>query len=231
MMIDKKPDKMFTAGTRFSYCNTNFVMLAMIIERISGMAFPEYMQQHIFAPLQMKDTYVFSLKDTLRATPSYSNNGVYWAYDFLDGTYGDKNVYTTPRDLLKWDQALYTEQVLRKTLIDSAFAPYSLEKPSIHNYGLGWRLELLPNGKKVVYHFGKWHGSNAAFARLINEKVTIIVVGNRFSRSIYNAAHLSYDIFGDYMRRETTDSDEIDSVKQVLLKKADNRIAPKARRK
>ena len=230
MMIDKRPDRVSSAGTRFTYCNTNFALLAMIIEKISGQAFPEYMQQHFFGPLQMKNTYVFSRKDTLTATPSFTNKGIYWEYDFLDGTYGDKNVYTTPKDLLKWDQALYTEQVIGKALLDSAFAPYSFEKKSIHNYGLGWRLQLLPNGKKVVYHFGKWHGSNAAFARLIDEKVTIIIIGNRFTSSIYNAAHLCYDIFGDYLQRQVAESDEMDSLKQTLLRPAEKKSAPKSKR-
>jgi CubicO group peptidase (beta-lactamase class C family) len=215
MMIDKHPDKTGNPDGRFNYCNTNYVLLALIIEKISGQKFPDYMQQHLFTPLQMTNTYVFSLKDTLRATPSFTNKGVYWDFDFLDATYGDKNVYTTPRDLLKWDQALYTNQVLGKELLDSAFAPYSFEKPSVHNYGLGWRLQLLPNGKKIVYHFGKWHGSNAAFARLIDEKVTIIIIGNRFTRNIYSAAHLCYDIFGDYLQRQVTDAEESDSLKQT----------------
>lgn len=218
MMTSKKPDKVFSPGKRFSYCNTNFVLLAMIVEKITGKPFPDYMREKFFIPLQMNHTYVFTRKDTLTGTPSFTATGTYWEYDFLDGTYGDKNIYTTPRDLLKWDQALYTGQVLSPALLDSAFAPYSFEEPSVHNYGLGWRLQLLPNGKKVVYHFGKWHGCNAAFARLIDEKVTIIILGNRFNRSIYGVASLCYDIFGDYMQRKVPGSDEIDSVKQALLK-------------
>ncbi len=230
MMVDKKPDRVSTAGSRFNYCNTNYLLLSMIIEKISGQSFPEYMRQHLFEPLQMKNTYVFTLKDTLTATPSFTNKGVYWSYDFLDGTYGDKNIYTTPQDLLKWDQALYSGQVIGKPLLDSAFAPYSLEKPSIHNYGFGWRLQLLPNGKKIIYHFGKWHGSNAAFARLMDEKVTIIILGNRFTRSIYNAAQLCYDIFGNYMQQQVTESDEIDSLKQNLLQTPEKKTVKKTKR-
>jgi len=67
----------------------------MIIESITGKSYPDYMQQKFFLPLQMKNTYVFTLKDTLTATPSFNYNGNYWDYDFLDGTYGDKNIYTS----------------------------------------------------------------------------------------------------------------------------------------
>ena len=58
----------------------------------------------------------------------------------------------------------------------------------------------------------QWHGSNAAFARLIDEKATIIIIGNRFTRTIYNAAHLCYDLFGDYQQRKMFTDDEIDSI-------------------
>ncbi len=218
MLCSEKPKRSFPPGTHFSYSNTNFVLLALIIEQITGLSFPDYMQEKLFQPLQMNDTYVFTLKDTSRAVPSFTGGGAYWNFDYLDGTYGDKNIYSTPRDLLKWDQALYTEQVIRKTLLDSAFTPQSRERPSVHNYGLGWRLELLPNGKKVVYHFGKWHGFNAAFARLVDEKATIIILGNRYTRSVYNCAHACYDIFGDYLHRKVEDPEEADSIRPEAVK-------------
>lgn len=200
MLMDKKPDPTGQPGRIFTYNNTNYVLLAMIVEKLSGISFPDYMEQNFFRPLAMDNSYVFRLQDTLTASPSYTNNGTYWNFDFLDATYGDKNIYSTVRDLLKWDQALYTDRVLNKSMLDSSFLGYSFEEPGIHNYGLGWRLQLLPNGKKVVYHFGKWHGNNAAFARLVDEKATIIILGNRFTRRIYNAAQLCYDIFGDYQQ-------------------------------
>jgi CubicO group peptidase (beta-lactamase class C family) len=208
LLYTDQPNKTNTAGTRFNYSNTNFVLLAMIIEKVTGKSYPEYMQSKFFGPLGMKHTYVFTIKDTLSATPSFNYNGNYWDFDFLDATYGDKNIYSTPRDLLKWDQALYTGQLINPALQDSAFTGQSFEKPSVHNYGLGWRLELLPNGKKVIYHYGKWHGFNAAFARLTDEKVTIIVLGNKFTRSIYYNARRAYNLFGDYSMQSNGNADD-----------------------
>ena len=208
MLIEKKPDPTGRPDSRFTYSNTNYVLLALIIEKVSGKSFPDFMRDKFFIPLKMNNSFVFTLKDTLTATPSFTAGGTYWNNDFLDATYGDKNIYSTPEDMLKWDQALYTEQVLNRAMLDSAFAPGSFEKPGIHNYGLGWRMQLLPNGKKVLYHFGKWHGNNAAFARLTDEKATIIILGNKFNRNIYTAAHLCYDIFGDYMQRRQTENDD-----------------------
>jgi CubicO group peptidase (beta-lactamase class C family) len=216
-LISKKPNRCFKPDTRFSYSNTNFVLIALLIEKISGKPFAAFMKENVFDLLQMKNTYVFTLADTATAVPSFKHNGGHWSNDMMEGTCGDKNIYSTPRDLLKWDQALYTGQFLRKTLLDSAFIPYSNERPSVHNYGLGWRMLNLSNGKKVIYHFGRWHGFNAAFARLPDEKVTIIVLGNKYNSRIYNAASKAYDLFGDYHpgknknRKETNDEEPEDN--------------------
>ena len=204
------PRPEFPAGTRFSYSNTNFVLLAMIVEKVTGITYPEFLKKTFFQPLQMNDTYVFSLADTGTAIRSYNAYGGIWNWDFLEGTYGDKNIYTTPRDLLKWSLAISQGQVLNQSLLDSAFTPYSNERPSIHNYGLGWRLLMLKNGKKVIYHNGRWHGSNAALAKLTDEDVTIIIIGNRFNSNIYNVARKAYDLFGDYQQGGPTIDEEGD---------------------
>jgi CubicO group peptidase (beta-lactamase class C family) len=197
-MITWKPGRASRANVRFDYCNTNFALLASIVEKVSGVSFPQYMQQHIFEPLHMNNTFVFTMADTARAAPSYNWDGSEWQLDFSDGVYGDKNVYSTPQDLLKWDQAMYGEQVVNKQLLDSAFTPYSNEKPGLHNYGLGWRLLMYPHGKKVIYHNGRWHGFNSAFTRLPDEKVTIIMLVNKFNKNIYQVARKMYNTFGAY---------------------------------
>lgn len=219
-MYRERPAPSFRPNSRFSYSNSNYVLLAMIIEKASGKSFPEFLEENLFRPMQMYHTYVFTLKDSLTATHSFDPGGGFWKNDFLEGTYGDKNVYSTPRDMLKWDQALYTGQFIRQSLLDSAFMPNSNETRSIHNYGLGWRLLMLPNDKKVVYHFGRWHGFTPAFARLIDEKATIIILGNKFNRNIYNTAHKAYDIFGRYGQDEN-DGEEANNVqeKQSPVKK------------
>ena len=206
-LISARPPAHAAPNTRFEYCNTNYVLLALLIEKISGMSFPVYMKKYFFDRLSMHNTFVYQPQDSLRSTPSYQPNGARWSLDYLDQTYGDKNIYSTPQDLLKWDQALYTDQLIDTSLLQQAFSGYSFERAGTHNYGLGFRLSLLPNGKKIVYHFGRWHGNNAAFTRLLNEKVVIIIIGNRFNRSIYSAAHNSYDLFGSYFKRDAEEED------------------------
>jgi CubicO group peptidase (beta-lactamase class C family) len=138
-----QPPRAYRPNTAFNYCNTNYVLLASIVEKASGLTFPEFMKQNFFVPLDMNDTYVHTIQDSARLAPSFDGYGSLWALDFSDGPYGDKNVYSTPRDLLKWDQAWYNG-VISNALMDSAYLPYSNEKPSMHNYGLGCDLPPWP---------------------------------------------------------------------------------------
>ncbi len=184
-------------GLHFSYCNTNYALLALLIEKITGSTYAAYLKKTFFIPLQMKNTFVFSLADTLTALPSYNWRGVPEAFNFLDQVYGDKNIYTTPRDLLTWDRALSSNLIFTPQTLEQAYTPYSNEKPGQRNYGLGWRMNLLPDGNKIIYHNGWWHGSNATFIRLLKEKATIIVIGSKFTRAVYKAKVLTA-IFGNY---------------------------------
>jgi CubicO group peptidase (beta-lactamase class C family) len=204
IIIREKPPRSYPPNTHFEYSNTNYILLAAIIEKISGLSYPAYMKKYFFEPLHMDDSYVFTKQvDSSKLIYSYTESGRRWDFDYLDLTYGDKNIYSTPQDLLKWDQALYTNQVLSDSMLQRAFTPYSNEKKSYHNYGLGWRLIQPPGtNQNIVYHFGRWHGFNAAFARIPSQKATIIIIGNRFSRAIYNTAHLAYPLF------DITQSDE-----------------------
>jgi CubicO group peptidase (beta-lactamase class C family) len=116
----------------------------------------------------------------------------------LDNIYGDKNIYSTVRDMLKWDQAITDGEMFTKASLAEAFRGYSHEKRGIKNYGLGWRLYELPSGKKIIYHNGWWHGNNTVFSRIPDDSTTIIVLGNKFNRSIYQAKKIIgiYDGYG-----------------------------------
>ncbi len=192
-----KPGLQFPTGKRFSYCNTNYALLALIIEKVSGMSYNQYLDETFFKPLHMNDTYVFKQEDFDRSLPSFEWNNRKYGLEFMDLVYGDKNIYSTVRDMLKWDNALYNGSLFKDSTLAAAFAGYSYERSGTRNYGLGWRLTELENGKKIVYHNGWWHGNNTVFIRLPEERATIILLGNKFNRSIYKAKQLC-DLFGDY---------------------------------
>ncbi len=200
-LIKYKPAPTHLPGTRFNYCNTNFALLALIIEKASGRTYPDFMQHYFFKPLKMDDTYVFTMNDTARAMPSYDWRWRPEVFNFLDGEYGDKNIYSTPEDLLKWDQALYSNQMFSKQTLEEAFTPYSNEKPGIKNYGLGWRMNIYPDGKKIVFHTGWWHGNNSILIHLFQDSATIIVLGNKYNRAVYDAKKI-VNIFEPYFNTE-----------------------------
>ena len=207
-MTKYKPALSYRTGTRFNYCNTNFVMLALIIEKVSGQSYPQFLKKNIFEPLGMHHTFVYTPADSGKVIMSYKPSGALWVNDMFDDTYGDKNIYSTPRDLLKWDLGLYSNQFIRQSLLDSAYHPLSNESASTHNYGLGWRMLNLSNGKKVIYHNGKWHGFTPAFTRLLDEKAVIIILGNQYNSGIYQAAKYAYNVFGAYLQNQLGEDDE-----------------------
>ena len=192
LLIDYKPELARTTNTGFMYCNTNYALLALIIEKVTAKSFPEAMQQMVFQPLKMKHSYIFQEKDTLTAAKSFYQKGPrVYPYDRLDIIYGDKNVYTTPRDLLNFSKGLYSKDFLRADLKEMIFEPYSNEKPGINNYGLGFRMKIFNDNEKLTYHNGWWHGTNSVFAHLLKSKVTIIAIGNKYSTRVYSALALS----------------------------------------
>ena len=191
------PPLQFTTGKRFTYCNTNYALLALVIEKVTGQPYHTYLEETFFKPLQMTDTYIFSQTDYDRSMPSFEWNNRKYGLEFMDLVYGDKNVYSTVRDMLKWDQAMYDGKLFSAETLQAAFAGYSYEKAGQRNYGLGWRMTEVHNGKKIIYHNGWWHGNNTVFIRLPEDKATIIVLGNKFNRNIYHAKQLC-DLFGDY---------------------------------
>ena len=195
------PDK------RFSYSNTNYALLALLVERVTGQHFAEYMRISFFEPLGMNDTYVYTPSDSARSLSSYFYSGREYAFDYLDLVYGDKNIYSTVRDLLKWDQALQGGMFFKPQTLEAAYTGYSNEKKGINNYGLGWRLQQYPNNKKIIYHNGWWHGNRTAFYRLPDENTTIIALCNNDSKMVYKSKKLA-DLFGNYDARG--EDDEVD---------------------
>ncbi len=192
MLIRYQPELARATDTGFMYCNTNYALLALLIEKVTEKSFPEAMKQMVFRPLKMKHSYVFQEKDTLTAAKSFYQRGPrVYPYDRLDLIYGDKNVYTTPRDLLNFSKALYSKDFLKPELKQKIFEPYSNERPGINNYGLGFRMKVFDENEKLTYHNGWWHGTNSVFAHLLKSQVTIIAIGNKYSTRVYTALALS----------------------------------------
>jgi CubicO group peptidase (beta-lactamase class C family) len=187
-MCEIRPDPYNTPNTHFSYCNTNFALLAFIIEKVTKTRFSDYMRCAIFEPLGMKNTFVY---DPTRqpilpknASASYYPNGQRHTLKFDDGVVGDKNIYSTVQDLYRWERALSRGKVLTINSLEQSYTPYSNEHSSTKNYGLGWRMLVYPD-QTVIFHNGWWHGNNSSLYRFLKDDITVISLSNKYNRSTY----------------------------------------------
>ncbi len=184
--------------TKFNYCNTNYALLALIIEKVTGQPYAEAMQERIFKPLGMNDSFVIDfVSQKQQVSQSYKSNYVNHGWDQFDAIYGDKNIYATPRDLVKFDLATYSAEFLRKDLWEEALKGYSYEKKGVKNYGLGIRIREWKDGQTLHYHNGWWHGNTTSYTTLKKDTVVIIALSNKYTRKTYQAMKLSA-LFGDY---------------------------------
>ena len=181
-----KPKTHFRPGERFEYCNTGYLVLTSVVENLSGQKMADLLRRRIFAPLGMKDSYVYHLG--MPAPPNRvlgfrRQNGKRVPDDLtenLDGVVGDGNVYASAEDLLKWDQALYTEKLIKPATRQEAFTPVRLNDGSIYPYGFGW---LLGSGQSVE-HTGEWGGFRTWIRRDMGPRNTVIVLDNSGNRTM-----------------------------------------------
>ena len=198
LMIKHNVPLDFTPNTKFAYCNTNYAILALVIEKTTNVSYPEAMQNLVFKPLNMTNTFVLDFdKDKDNVSQSYKSTKVKIAFDQLDAIYGDKNIYSTPQDLLKFDLATYSKNFISEDLKKEIYKGYSYEKKGIKNYGLGIRLREWDTGQQVFYHNGWWHGNTSSYITLKKDTVTMIALSNKYTRKVYQTMRISA-IFGDY---------------------------------
>lgn len=197
VMNDKHISLESKTDTRFGYCNTNYAMLALIIEKVTKLKYPAAMQEMIFKPLGMTHTFVYeTVKHKGNVSLSYKGN-MDLAVEYLDGVYGDKNIYSTPRDLLKFDVARYSPTYLNPELLEKVYHGYSNEKKGQRNYGLGIRMLNFEEGEPFYYHNGWWHGNTSCYINMKKEKVTMFVISNKYTHKTYKTKQLA-PLFGDY---------------------------------
>jgi len=177
----------FQPGTKFSYCNTGYAMLASIIERVSGKKYGVFLKENIFDVLCMDHTFVFdkNRQDTLsNIALGYVKRGgrlVHYENDNTDGILGDKGIYSCTEDLLKWDAALYSDLLLPSEALNELFKKNLTHKGDTIYYGMGWRLPKT-NYPPMVYHNGWWHGYKASIRRFTEDKNTLIILNNTNQR-------------------------------------------------
>ena len=179
-----KPPVYFPPDRRFDYSNTGYMILASIVEKVSGVPFASFLHSNIFKPLGMNDTYLATEDDQRkqRSASGYSRGRRSVGTTFLDGVIGDKGIYSSVEDLFKWDQALYDGKLLKDQTLNEAFEPKGKKAEARENYGYGWRM-FYWGDVKVIYHAGWWEGFQSLLIRIPEDRITIAVLKNRLVSS------------------------------------------------
>lgn len=183
MFAQSKLGLNFKPGARFQYSNAAYAMLGLLIEKVSGESYPDFMHKNIFKPLKMENTYVYQpdkhTNKENRALGFRKNKRGFTEVkdDKKDYIYGDKGIFSTLSDLNKWDRALYSNIFLPKETLNEAFSFAQTNEGKHIQYGYGFRLDSI-FGEKLVYHNGWWHGFRTTFRRYPQMQTTLIILNN-----------------------------------------------------
>lgn len=180
MMIKNKPEIYFFPNRRMDYSNTGYVLLAAIVEKVSGKSFKKFMEDDIFKPLGMKHSHVLDVNNLgdFYYVQGHDKWGAKVHHDYLDGATGDKGIYSTVEDMQRWDRILYSGKFLSDSTLDSMYTPGSKTLEGPFNYAFGWRTYTLNTGETIVYHGGWWNGFKSFFMRDIENHHAIIILCN-----------------------------------------------------
>lgn len=195
LMAEKKPPVEFEPGTQWNYSNTGYLLLCSIIEKITGQNFIQYVDEHIFRPLDMKHTQVYRKRFEKRTIQNYAygyvwddNKNDYIMADssdaekgfvyYMDGIYGDGVTSSSAPDMLRWDQSLYSDKLVSKEMIEEAFTPAVLKDGSSFGYGFAWMIKNTKEFGKIMMHSGGWPGYRTWLERHPASNKTIIIFAN-----------------------------------------------------
>ncbi len=187
-------------GRSFNYCNTNYCVLAAIVEKVTGESFGNYLHTNIFAPLGMLNSFLVT--DTTAGAVKYRTIGHQYGRkvdkDYYDEVVGDKGLFSTTKDIYRFYNGLTKGLLLDKKLLAEAFKPRSFEREGIRNYGYGFRMHInKDHSTRFLYHGGWWKGYNTMFWVCPEDEAVIIVLGNSYNRSTYDIKELLQVIHGD----------------------------------
>jgi CubicO group peptidase (beta-lactamase class C family) len=174
----------YTPGDQYDYSNPGYDLLGALIERLSGQSFGDFMEEHIFSPLEMESTFSlpnpekFALPN--RARGYVAEDGTFTVYDTdpLDNLVGSGSIYSTVEDLYRYDQALYTNDLVSQETLAEAFQPAYLNDETEYPYGFAWELS---EDESMIYqgHSGAWEGYLSYILRIPEEHLSVVVLSNR----------------------------------------------------
>lgn len=188
LLESSKAQRYFKPGRNFDYSNTGYFVLASIVEKVSGNSFSAFVKKNIFDPLDMKDSFVFSSENDNTIENQLDGYRLYRGWRHLkinttvnDAIVGDKNVYSSSKDLLKWTLGLNSGKLLSKESLNLMHSKgetvYGRKVP----YGFGLRINT--KDQNTIYHYGKWNGFSTGLTEYHDDELVVIIL----EHTSYNA--------------------------------------------
>lgn len=188
-----QPPKEFEPGEKYAYSNTGYVLLASIAEVAGGKDFIAQCRERIFKPVGMTSTDIRTLEE--KAGESNFAKGYVWVEDqnrfiaadsfpssnyivWLGNRKGPGRVSSRSTDLLRWDRALYANNLVKKETMEEAFTSYRLNNDSLSHYGFGWMIDQHPTLGRKIWHTGSNPGYSTRIVRFIDADKTVVVLSN-----------------------------------------------------
>jgi len=173
----------YNPGSEYRYSNSGYALLALIVEHISGQSFADFLNENIFLPLDMLGTVAYEegISTVFNRAYGYTfSNDIYRLNDqsLTSAVLGDGGIYSSTADMVSWDQALYTAQLVPFDVLNEAFISGTLNSGAKIGYGFGWILDTYLYRKRVS-HTGSTTGFKNVYQRYPNERLSIIVLTNR----------------------------------------------------
>ncbi|HVA72871.1 MAG TPA: serine hydrolase domain-containing protein [Candidatus Limnocylindrales bacterium] len=196
-LMEQQTSTKFPSGTKWEYSNSGYCVLAMVVEKISGMAFADFLHERIFAPLKMDGTvaHVYGKDHVANRAYGYTNDAGVWLetdQSPTSATLGDGGIYTSVHDMIKWDDALRNHTLLSAAEMRPAITPETTAPVLPENiddlpptagakplaYGFGWFLDPY-RGHARMWHYGSSIGFHTMIQRFTGNNLTIIILSNR----------------------------------------------------
>ena len=170
-------------GAKWSYCNIGYGLIGILIHRVTGRPYEDFLRERIFTPLGMSTARAFSYTELIPNRAS--------GYDLINGAlkntrrWQSESIFSdaagglvmSVRDMAKWDAALNTEQIIKRSSLEAMWAPVPIDDGSAYPDAIGW-FTASAKGHRIVFHTGSGPGSHAAISRYLDDRLTIIVLTN-----------------------------------------------------
>jgi CubicO group peptidase (beta-lactamase class C family) len=212
-LLEKVTSTKFAPGSKWEYSNSGYCLLAMVVEKVSGESFGQFLRDHIFAPLQMSNTIAFEKGKNEVPNRAYGHtlqNGVWHDTDqsSTSATLGDGGVYTSLADLVRWDAALRDHTLLTEKEMLPAITPVQPSSSPAKetdgrpvSYGFGWFLEPY-QGHPRMWHYGETVGFRTSIQRFPSDDLTVVVLCNRVDLDAPDLALKIADLYLKSNRRK-----------------------------